>query len=105
MKKYLFFLFAFLVGAMGSSAQVDTYNFASSSGTYTPLATETILWSVILDENISSSITIPGFTMGGITYTNMYVSSNGFITLGTTAVPSTFYWIPISGTVAFDRVL
>ncbi len=105
MKKNLLFLSVFFLLAMGSWAQVDTYSFASSSGTYTPLATETILWSGSFDENISASIPIPGFTMAGITYTNMYVTSNGYVTLGTTVAPSAYYYTPISGTTAFDKVL
>ena len=104
-KKITFLLAFFLLGVITSWAQVDTYNFASSSGTYTPLATETILWSGTFDENISASITIPGFTMNGIIYNNMYVTSNGFITLGTTAVPGTYYYAPISGNAAFDKVI
>ena len=103
MKKHLFSLAALFLWAMTSMAQVSTYNFASSPGTYTPLATETILWSGYFDDDLSGSITIPGFTMSGVTYTNMYVSANGFITLGTTA---TYSWIyPISEPTAYDRAL
>ena len=88
----------------GSPEVLSDYSFASTSGTYTALSSETTLWTTAFDEEISSSITIPGFTMDGTAYTTLYVSANGFITLG--ATPPTLYdMTPISSTSAYSRVI
>ncbi|MEI7727296.1 MAG: hypothetical protein WCK09_19450, partial [Bacteroidota bacterium] len=105
MKKYLLFVLVFISCTVSSWAQVSIYGFASSTGTYTPLAAETILWADVFNENISTSIPIPAFTMAWSTYTNMYVTSNGYITLGTTAAPTLGYYTAISGTGTYDRAL
>ncbi len=85
----------------GSSWAQSTYTFASAAGSYTALSTETVLWSGTFDESVSTAITIPSFTFAGTAYTTMYVTSNGFLTLGTTA-PTTYYYTPISGTGAYS---
>ncbi len=101
MKKKLYLIFTFILCAIGMQAQVDTYSFASSAGTYTPLTSESILWSGTFDDVVSASIVIPSFTVSGVTYSNMYVSSNGFITLGTGEVPAINYYTAISGSTAY----
>lgn len=65
-------------------AQVSSYTFASSSGTYTEITGGTVLrdGASTMDSWASAAITIPSFTFGGTAYTTAYVSSNGFLTLG-----------------------
>ena len=77
------------------AAEVSTCSFTSSTGTYTPLTTETVLWSGIFDDGVSASITFPGIVIGSNTYFNLYVSSNGFITMGDPG-PSNLLYNPIS---------
>lgn len=101
--KKLFILCAVLFALSSLSwAQVSGYSFASSSGTYTALSSETVLWSATFDDEVSSSITIPSFTFNGTPYTTMYVSANGWLTLGTTA-PSGYS--PISGTGTYSAAI
>jgi hypothetical protein len=69
---------------------INNYTFAASSGTYTPLgATATQLPLVKADSYLSPSIPI-GFTFNfdGVDYTNLKVSSNGFISFNTTNTSS-----------------
>jgi hypothetical protein len=94
MKKLITFLIVLLLSAGSSWGQVNFYTFASSAGAYTALGTETVLWSGSFDDQVSASITIPSFTVDGISYTTMYVSANGWLTLGAVA-PSGYN--PISG--------
>ncbi|MEI7724292.1 MAG: choice-of-anchor J domain-containing protein [Bacteroidota bacterium] len=105
MRKYLFISSALILFAMGLRAQVSTYQFTSSVETYTPLNSEIVLWNGTFDDGISGSIAIPDFTMDGITYNNMYVSANGFVTLGNTDIPSDAEYYPISGTSDYDKAL
>lgn len=101
--KKLFILCAVLFALSNITwAQASNYGFASSSGTYTALSSETILWSATFDDEVSSSITIPSFTFNGTAYTSMYVSANGWLTLGTTA-PSGYS--PISGTGTYSAAI
>ena len=82
---------------------VSSYAFTSSIGTYTALSTETILVSGTFDDNNFGPITIPSFTMDGTAYTTMYVQANGWISLGTTAISSSY--VPLSQTTAYSEVI
>lgn len=58
------------------------YSFSQSTGTYTPITGTTI--TGLGDNNISAPVNIGfGFTYGDIVYTQVVVSSNGWIGLGT----------------------
>lgn len=76
--------------------QSSAATFAASSGTYTNITGGTALWTTTFDDNVSAAITIPSFTYNCVAYTQIYVSSNGFITFG--SAPSTTNYTPISGT-------
>ncbi len=89
--------------AGSSMALVSTYIFSSLPGSYTALTTETILWSTTFDDNSSASIPIPGITVNGTAYTNMFVQANGWITLGGTSIASSY--APISQTTAYSVVI
>lgn len=90
-----------------ASAQVSSYTFSQSSGTYTPI-TGTVLDAATGNTsttNLNSNIyplSLPfGFVFNGVSYNSLNVSTNGFITFGSTA-PSTTYTTPISGTTAYE---
>ncbi|MBO2012917.1 fibronectin type III domain-containing protein [Hymenobacter negativus] len=70
-----------------SQAQVDTYTFAPSTGTYTQLpATATAVPDILTDDDISGVLPI-GFTFvfDGTPYTSFYASSNGFLSFNSAA--------------------
>ena len=97
----------FLICHFSANAQVSAYSFAQSNGTYTPI-TGTILGSATGNTsatNLNSevySITLPfGFKFNNTSYTSLNVSSNGFITFGTTP-PLTSTTAPLSATVAYN---
>jgi hypothetical protein len=77
--------------------------FTQSVGTYTPITGGTV-WlntsSPSMDDVISPAITIPTFKFNNINYTSLYISTNGFITFGTT-LPATTTYLPISATTAY----
>ena len=90
--KYLFLLTIFM--ATKSFSQVATnYTFSQSTGTYaaiTGTAIHTAAW-----DNAVVSVTIPfTFIFNGTNYTTCNVSTNGFITFGSTA-PSIANYSPI----------
>ena len=97
MKKQLFSAFCLLMLCIGMRAQTNiaNYTFAKSSGTYVPLTgatTFTNSW----DDVVSGSIPLGGnFTFGAVTYTACYISSNGYISFGTTA-PGTANYTPMN---------
>lgn len=59
------------------------YNFSQTAGTYTPITGATSLYTGTFDDATSAVQTIPSFTFDGVTYTSMYVNTNGWLTLGT----------------------
>ncbi len=97
MKKLkLLILLGLTVASFASQAQVSTNIFSQSSGTYTNISGGTALWSTTFDDDVSGAITIPSFTFNCTSYTQVYVSSNGYISFG--SAPSGTDYTPISGT-------
>lgn len=99
--------------SMKTFAQVSTgYVFSSSSGVYTPITGGTVVFAATTsatgdpglgDDQIFTLAagTIPfTFTFNGVGYTGLRISTNGFITFGTTA-PATNTYNPTSATVAY----
>lgn len=86
-----------LVGCftMSSYAQVGSYSFSQSSGTFTPITGGTLMIngtsSTSLDSWTSDPITIPAINVGGNAYTTAYMTSNGLLKLGGTAPSTTLY--------------
>lgn len=103
MKTRIKLLFIILICSLAGNSQVAEYFFSQGTSTYTPLATETVLWSGTFDNEVSSAITIPSFTFNGTAYTSIYVSSNGFITFG--EAPLTTTYTPISTTGSYGGVV
>jgi len=68
-------------------AWTSVYTFSTTAGTYTTLTTPTVIWTGTAINNAApSAVTMPSFVFNGTTYTTAYVSSNGFITLGTNRI-------------------
>lgn len=99
-----------LLGFQSAHAQVSTYQFSQTTGTYTPItgtalgtatgnASATNLNSVVYQVNLPFA-----FTFNGVSHNNMRVSTNGFITFGATA-PTTTTTAPISSALTFDGVV
>lgn len=79
---------ASIVGVAGTAqAQVDTYQFAASPGTFTQLpTTATQLPTIELDDAISGAVPLGfSFVFNGVPYTDAYVSSNGFLSFNSAA--------------------
>jgi hypothetical protein len=94
--------------ATTANAQVNIYSFAQSTGSYTPITGATVLDSttstVSLDDEIYP-VTLPfTFVFNGVSTTDIVVSTNGFITIGSNS-PSTTLYTPISSTTMFDGVI
>ena len=103
----MFFLMCFSIGY----AQVSSYSFAQSNDTYTEITGGTVLGTSTTATSFDSQVwtiadgSIPfNFNFNGANYTGCKVSSNGFITFGTTA-PSTTLYTPISSTTAYNGVV
>jgi hypothetical protein len=82
-----------------SSAQVSSYNFSQSTGTYSALGGGATTAFTLADDERTGNLTIPfTFTYSGTAYTTCRITTNGFLTLGTN--PSATEYFPISGTAA-----
>lgn len=107
MKKITLWLFV-LFSAIQINAQVSSYSFAQSSGTYTPITGGTVVATATTANNFDSQIwtiadgTIPfNFNFNNANYTGFVINSNGYITFGTTP-SSAFTSTPISSTTAYN---
>ena len=67
-------------------AQASAYIFNQAAGSYTAITGGTVLWSGTFDDEFSSAITMPSFTFNGTAYTTIYISANGYATLGSVSV-------------------
>lgn len=70
------------------------YGFTQSSGTYTPLSASRTIWqsgATIGTDLVSGAIPLPTpFTYNNQKYSAVYISNNGFITLGVPAAANTY---------------
>ncbi|SHM18281.1 T9SS type A sorting domain-containing protein [Hymenobacter psychrotolerans] len=73
-----------------AQAQADTYQFSATQGAFTPLpAAATSASAVEDDDAISGAIPIGfSFAFDGVPYTNVYASSNGFLSFNSAATSS-----------------
>lgn len=119
MKKITFLITIMLAVFSSNYGQVSSYSFTQTAGTYTPIAGGTTVASITtitgtaptsaerMDDIIYNlpDGTIPfSFVFDGVGYTGLNISSNGFITFGTTA-PSTTNYTPISSTATYLGVI
>lgn len=102
-----------LTAGMGTKlqAQVSAYIFSQSMGTFTPITGGTVLGTATGNTsatNLNSqvySVTLPfAFNFNQQTYTELNVSSNGFMTFGATA-PSATLSAPISSSIAYEGAI
>ncbi|MDD4215415.1 MAG: carbohydrate binding domain-containing protein, partial [Bacteroidales bacterium] len=89
MKKLLLILIVMLVWAGNSRAQVSTYLFSSSTGTYTEITDGTVLTTSADDDNFDANDIGFTFTYNGVPYTQFSVNNNGFIAMGETVISNT----------------
>lgn len=97
------------LGTCLTQAQVSGYSFAQNSGTYTPIIAGTILETASSTSgagslyNVSYSLPLPfNFNFNGINYTDIKVSSHGYITFGGTDSPTAAN--PISSTSNYEGI-
>jgi hypothetical protein len=100
MKKITLFLLT-LFTCWQIDAQVSGYGFSQSAGTFTPITGGTVLATPSADDAQYSVVLPTAFTFNGTSFTDVRVSSNGFITFGTTN-PGTTNYTPISSTTAYS---
>lgn len=107
LKRVLCGFTALIAGSSLASAQVSAYSFSRSSGTYTPIVGTALADATgnTSSTNLNSDVyplTLPfDFVFNGTSYNALNVSTNGFITFGTTA-PGTTTTTPISSSTAYD---
>jgi len=92
------------------NAQVSAYSFAQSAGTYTPItgAILGVATGNTTTTNLNSEVyplALPfNFNFNGALYNAVNVSTNGFVTFGST-LPSTTLTSPISSTTTYNGVI
>ncbi|WBV61886.1 fibronectin type III domain-containing protein [Chryseobacterium camelliae] len=108
--KKIFLLFSFIVIFM-TNAQVSSYSFVKSTGTYTALTGSTILGTATANtiagslDNTIYPVALPfNFSFNGVNYSSLNVSTNGFVTFGATA-PSGSEYSPISSATAYSGAI
>ncbi|MBW8522347.1 T9SS type A sorting domain-containing protein [Chryseobacterium chendengshani] len=107
LEKTMLIVVFFLIFQFNANAQVSSYTFTQSNGTYTSI-TGTVLGAATgntaatnLDSNVYP-VTLPfGFNLSGVPQSSINVSSNGFITFGATA-PATSNTTPLSNAASYD---
>ena len=88
-------------------AQVDTYTFAASSGTFTPLpATATSVTTINADDAVTAALPIGfNFTFDGTVFTQVYANSNGFLSFNAATPGSGSYTNSLTSVAASYRPL
>ncbi len=103
MTKFYSLLIAVCLITTLTHAQVSSYTFSQSSGTYTPV-TGTVIHAAGWDDNVTSAALPFSFNFNGTAYNSVSVNTNGYITFGTTISSGSFF-SPISATVAYSGVV
>ncbi|SIS32569.1 Por secretion system C-terminal sorting domain-containing protein [Chryseobacterium shigense] len=103
--------------SMGAYAQVgppqatnpntnNGYGFAQSSGTYTSLSASRTIWqsgAALGTDAVSAAINLPSaFKYNGKSYSSIYISNNGFVTLGTPALAATYVGLSTDTTTPYE---
>ena len=83
MKNLGLFLGLLMISIVKLNAQsLDFFPGYQTSDTWTPLILDSVVMNQNFDDQIVGPISIPNITMGGAVYNKVYISSNGYITLG-----------------------
>lgn len=73
-------------------AQVSTYTFSQTTGTYTAITGGTVHYSSDFDDG-SVNVTLPfSFTFNSTAYSNIWVAANGYIVFGGSSDPTAGDW-------------
>ena len=99
MQKFTRFIGAFLLllfaGVLNAQTNIANYTYSQATSTFTPLSFDTAVFTGSYDDTVTNAISIGGgFTFGGVSYSQCYISSNGFITFG--AAPATTNYTALS---------
>ena len=94
-------LLVWLLPQLGhAQGRADAYGFTQTTGAYTPI-TGTVISTASDDNVVYPASTLPfTFNYAGTDYTSLRVTSNGYVTFGTTA-PTTFGYTPISSSTGY----
>ncbi len=99
--RYSWLLLVAFLFSQNAWAQVSAYSFVQSTGTYTEITGGTVLATGSAYDDNTYSVTLPfSFNFNAVGYTQVFVSSNGFITFGATDPTGTNY-TPISNVAAY----
>lgn len=100
-----------ILGAEKADAQISTYTFSQSTGTYAPITSGTTVDSAAYGSTANTldsknwTISLPfAFEYNSQSYSSLNANSNGYITFGTTT-PSTTTTTPISSTTAYEGAI
>ncbi|MGH2666678.1 T9SS type A sorting domain-containing protein [Flavobacterium sp.] len=113
MKKITLLLFTFMLAVVTKNyAQVSSYSFSQSNDTFTEITGGTVLVTATANTNggsmdsfASSALALPfSFNYNGTSVSTVFMSSNGFVSLGATA-PSAFTTTPISSTSTANGII
>lgn len=110
--KKITLLIAFVLTILQGNAQVSSYGFAQSNDVFTEITGGAVIATPTantvagsLDSFVSPALTLPfSFNYNGINVSSVYMSSNGFISLGGNA-PSTTAYTPISTSSTADGIV
>ena len=104
MKRILFF--AVLLMVQLGFGQVSSYTFSQSIETYTSLSGGTAAHNVSWDDSVTANVIPIGFSFSfnGVDYTNCSISTNGFLTFGTTLASNVEYK-PISSATSSTEAI
>jgi gliding motility-associated-like protein len=94
MMRVIFISIIFMLSGYSWSQQLEFLYTNQQVNTYNSLFSDTPLFTQNFDDQVSAAIPIVPFTIGGQAYNSLFVSTNGFITLGQAA--STANYNPIS---------
>ncbi len=104
-------LFTFFFWSTRSTAQVSTYIFSQSSGTFTAITGGTVVATATANAGAAAmddvNYTLPAatipftFTFNGVGYTTLNINSNGYLTFGATLPPAGSPYTPISDNTGY----
>ncbi len=104
----LLITFAVFLGTTNVNAQVSSYTFSQTSGSFTEIAGGTVLGTATANtvagslDTAAFPVTLPfAFNFNGASYNDVSVNTNGYITFGTLASTGS---APISATTAWGGV-
>ncbi len=82
------------------------YGFTQTTGIYTPLSASRTIWqsgAALGTDAVSAAINLPSaFKFNGKSYNAVYLSNNGFVTLGTAALAATYTGLSTDTTTPYE---